>query len=321
MNNKIDLTEQIRSSSRMMVRELGFMRSTLAATNYSPSSIHVLLEIEQNPTITPAQLAELLILEKSTISRLIQKLLCNGGIIESTNIEDGRLKNLSLTAKGKNLVNGIHRFGQQQVIFALEKLAVKQQQAVAEGITLYANALKQHRLKQTNDTAQFIDIQEGYRSGLIGKIPQIHAEFYFEHANFGEFFEKKIAMDVSEFINRIGEPCNQIWSAIHNNHIVGSIAIDGQDLACGHAHLRWFILDPKCRGMRIGRLLLDKALSFCQTQSFKAIELWTFKGLNTAARLYQQAGFKLVQEQEGSQWGTSVIEQHYIKNLNMNKIS
>ncbi len=191
MNNKIDLTEQIRSSSRMMVRELGFMRSTLAATNYSPSAIHALLEIEQNPTITPAQLAELLILEKSTISRLIQKLLCNGEIIESTNIEDGRLKNLSLTAKGKNLVNGIHRFGQQQVIFALEKLTVKQQQAVAEGITLYANALKQHRLKQTNDTAQFIDIQEGYRSGLIGKITQIHAEFYFEHANFGEFFEKK----------------------------------------------------------------------------------------------------------------------------------
>lgn len=132
------------------------------------------------------------------------------------------------------------------------------------------------------------------------------------------FFEKQIATGVSEFIDRIGEPCNQIWSAVHNNHIVGSIAIDGQDLANSHAHLRWFILDQKYRGMGAGKLLLDKALAFCQMQSFNAVELWTFKGLSAAAKLYQQAGFQLFQEQEGAQWGTSVIEQHYIKNLNVN---
>lgn len=51
MNNKIDLTEQIRSSSRMMVRELGFMRSTLAATNYSPSAIHACLKSNKIPPL------------------------------------------------------------------------------------------------------------------------------------------------------------------------------------------------------------------------------------------------------------------------------
>jgi hypothetical protein len=39
------LITEIRRSSRLMVRELGFMNSTLAATDYSPSAVHTLLEI------------------------------------------------------------------------------------------------------------------------------------------------------------------------------------------------------------------------------------------------------------------------------------
>nr|WP_282557545.1 hypothetical protein [Providencia burhodogranariea] len=81
-------------------------------------------------------------LEKSSIIRLIQKLIKNNEITELTNPEDGRVKKLLLTSKGKELVNHIHLFGQQQVSSALKQLALKQQQTVADGITLYANASK-----------------------------------------------------------------------------------------------------------------------------------------------------------------------------------
>ncbi|MCW2255606.1 ribosomal protein S18 acetylase RimI-like enzyme [Providencia alcalifaciens] len=81
-----------------------------------------------------------------------------------------------------------------------------------------------------------------------------------------------------------------------------------------HAHLRWFILDQECRGIGVGKLLLSKALAFCQAQQFDAVELWTFKGLNAAIKLYDQSGFQLEKEEKGSQWGAPVIEQHYIKN-------
>ena len=40
------LINEIRVASRLMVRELGFMNATLAATDYSPSAVHTLLEIE-----------------------------------------------------------------------------------------------------------------------------------------------------------------------------------------------------------------------------------------------------------------------------------
>ncbi|WPH96169.1 GNAT family N-acetyltransferase [Klebsiella pneumoniae] len=40
--------------------------------------------------------------------------------------------------------------------------------------------------------------------------------------------------------------------------IVGSLAIDGEDLGQQEAHLRWFILDDSCRGTGIGRRLLSE---------------------------------------------------------------
>ncbi|PIN63827.1 hypothetical protein CKQ90_29775, partial [Klebsiella pneumoniae] len=51
------------------VRELGFMSTTLAATHYSPSAVHTLLEVSMRGEMTAAQLVTLLGLEKSSVSR------------------------------------------------------------------------------------------------------------------------------------------------------------------------------------------------------------------------------------------------------------
>lgn len=61
-----------------MVRELGFMQSTLTATDYSASAVHALIEIDEKQQVTSAQLAQFLGLEKSSISRMIAKLLQAG---------------------------------------------------------------------------------------------------------------------------------------------------------------------------------------------------------------------------------------------------
>lgn len=58
------LIDEIRTASRLMVRELGFMRATLAATDYSPSAVHTLLEISLRGAMTAAQLVQILGLGK-----------------------------------------------------------------------------------------------------------------------------------------------------------------------------------------------------------------------------------------------------------------
>jgi hypothetical protein len=58
---------------------------------------------------------------------------------------------------------------------------------------------------------------------------------------------------------------------------------------------------------------LNQALAFCDEQRFAAIRLWTFKGLDVARKLYEDAGFVLETEQEGQQWGRLVVEQCFVR--------
>lgn len=81
-------------------------------------------------------------------------------------------------------------------------------------------------------------------------------------------FEAKVAAGVAEFSDRLDKPCNQIWLAVMNGRIMGSVAIDGEDLAPGEAHLRWFILDDGCRGRGVGKKLLTEAMRFATAWVF-----------------------------------------------------
>lgn len=69
------LINHIRSASRLMVRELGFMQATLAATDYPPSSVHTLVELGSRDSLTAVELVALLGLEKSSVSRMVRKLV------------------------------------------------------------------------------------------------------------------------------------------------------------------------------------------------------------------------------------------------------
>ncbi|MFT3815165.1 MAG: helix-turn-helix domain-containing GNAT family N-acetyltransferase [Acidovorax sp.] len=307
------LIEQIRSASRTMVRELGFMESTLAGTSYSPSAVHALLEMENQGAMTSAQLVQVLGLEKSSVSRMAGKLMEAGEIMEGPDAQDGRAKKLALTPKGRSTVAGIHAYGEMQVRSALEHLDPVQRQAVAQGLSAYARALKNCRLGGREKSDHGVTIAAGYVPGMVGRIVEMHATFYSRHSNFGQFFESRVASGLAEFAGRLDKACNSIWTAQQGGRVVGSVAMDGEDLGNNHAHLRWFILDDGCRGGGIGRKLLGEALGFADGQGFAATQLWTFKGLDTARRLYESFGFELVHEEPGEQWGSRVTEQQFTR--------
>ena len=121
----------LRASSRLLVRELGFMSSSLAGTSYSISAVHAIVEIglheqrakqsqDQNTPsagpgskskstsagITAATLCTELNLEKSSVSRLLKKLVEAGEVSEGYG-DDAREKVLRLTEKGRETLKGI----------------------------------------------------------------------------------------------------------------------------------------------------------------------------------------------------------------------
>ncbi len=53
---ELALIDDIRAASRLMVRELGFMDATVAASDYPPSAVHTILEIGIRGPMTSGEL-------------------------------------------------------------------------------------------------------------------------------------------------------------------------------------------------------------------------------------------------------------------------
>jgi GNAT superfamily N-acetyltransferase len=151
----------------------------------------------------------------------------------------------------------------------------------------------------------------GYLPGCIGRIIELHATYYHPNWGFGLFFEARVAKEMSEFLSRFDETRDGFWTICLNHQVEGSIAIDGIKATTEGAHLRWFILSPETRGRGFGNQLMEEAISFCKKRGFTKVCLCTFEGLHAARHLYEKFGFKLVEEEEGTQWGTKVIEQKF----------
>lgn len=310
------LIEPIREASRQLVRELGFLRPTLAQTALPPSVVHAVIELGQPDPLTARALAGRLGLEKSSVSRLLRKLVEAGLVAEAASPGDGRAKLLSLTPDGAALLARVHGFARRQVADALAQLAPAAQQQVLDGLTAYAGALR----RSAPVPPAAIEIRSGYQPGVLGRLVSLQAAHYAAAAGFGQVFESLLARGLAEFAGRLGQGPNGLWTAWRAGEAaaLGGIAIDGEDLNAGatgdrRAHLRWFILADAARGSGTGRRLLQAALDFCDAQGFRETELWTFRGLDAARRLYEAAGFTLVEERPGDQWGSTVTEQRFLR--------
>ena len=156
-----------------------------------------------------------------------------------------------------------------------------------------------------------LDIHQGYQSGCIGRISELHASFYSAHAGFGSYFEAKVARELSDFVERLDAARDGLWLARVDGRIEGSIAIDGIDAANKGAHLRWFIVSDALRGSGAGHQLINAALAFSRAKEYPRVYLWTFAGLHAARHLYEKRGFRLAEEATGEQWGTRVTEQRF----------
>jgi len=155
----------------------------------------------------------------------------------------------------------------------------------------------------------------GYFPGVIGEITQMHAVYYHENWGFDITFETQVGRELSEFLANFQKGRDGFWAARSDNRFAGAVAIDGSLTRTEGARLRWFIVEPGSQGSGIGRRLIEHALAFCREAHHKTVFLWTFKGLEAARRLYEQAGFVLDEEHDVEQWGGVIREQKFVLTL------
>jgi GNAT superfamily N-acetyltransferase len=169
----------------------------------------------------------------------------------------------------------------------------------------------------TRPSADAITIRPGPRPGDLGAVLTMHGTLYAGEYGFDERFEAHVARGLAGFAEALGNArddagtpaAGTLWLAERADEAVGSIALTNEGGGVGQ--LRWFLVAPAARGTGLGRRLLRTLLEHAREQGFRHVKLWTVHPLTTAARLYQEEGFRCTERRSARQFGQDLDELRY----------
>ncbi|MFI0356875.1 GNAT family N-acetyltransferase [Actinomadura sp. 9N407] len=149
--------------------------------------------------------------------------------------------------------------------------------------------------------------------GDLGWVVQAHGEVYAEQFGWDGGFEALVARIVADYAEQNDPVREAAWIAEVDGRRVGCVfCVDGGE---GTAKLRILLVHPSARGLGIGSRLVDECLRFAQEAGYREITLWTNDVLVSARRIYQAAGFELVDEEPHRSFGHDLVGQHWSRSL------
>lgn len=138
-----------------------------------------------------------------------------------------------------------------------------------------------------------VSYREGFQPGFLGRIAQLHGEYYARAWGSGVPFEAQMARELCDFSEAYDPGRDLLLTAHLDGLLVGSIAINRSQSESSGAQLRWYIIAEGYHGRGIGRSLLERTLAFCREREFESVFLWTVEGLPESRHLYESVGFRV----------------------------
>lgn len=148
-----------------------------------------------------------------------------------------------------------------------------------------------------------------YYPGAVRDVVGLHIEYYAQDWGFGLPFETKVAAELSAFLQRYNPDHHLFVTLRKDGQLIGTVSVDGDDP--DGAHLRWFVMSDRSRGMGLGNLLMQVTLDFCSHIGVQKAWFTTFAGLDAARHLYEKYKFQMVSETPNDQWDGGVTERRY----------
>ena len=118
-----------------------------------------------------------------------------------------------------------------------------------------------------------------------------------------------VAQIVAHFINNYDPAKERCWIAEMSGEIVGCVfVVKSSDTV---AKLRLLLVEPKARGLGLGTRLVEECIRFARRADYNTLTLWTNSVLVAARHIYEEHGFKLVEEEEHHSFGHDLVGQNW----------
>jgi DNA-binding MarR family transcriptional regulator/GNAT superfamily N-acetyltransferase len=278
--------DRARRFSRFWTREIGLLHEGVLQTQHSLTEARVIFELGQVPETTAAALVKVLGLDAGHLSRVLSTLERSGIVARKRSPADGRRQLLSLAPAGLALYAELDQRSTEQASALLERLPPGAQQRL-----LAAMATIEELLGEGREVAPLV--LRPPLPGEYGWVIQRHGALYAREYGFDTSFEALAAQIVAEFAAHHDPARERAWIAALDGEPVGSVFC--VDLGDGVAKLRLLLVEPAARGRHVGSQLVDECIRFARAVGYRELTLWTQRQLEGARRIYERAGFELVE--------------------------
>lgn len=300
------LTNEIsifRRFNRMYTRFIGTLNEGLLNSSYSLAEARVLYELATRDAPKAREIADELGMDAGYLSRLLGKFERDGLLKRTASAQDGRYAELTLTARGRSAFKKLNALSDKQAQVILQDLPP------SASIQLVDCMRTIEGLLTNNDQRRQPYILRPHRVGDMGWIVYREGLGYAEQYGWDETFEALVARIVDQFITNFDPARERCWIAEIDGQNVGHIFLVKHPDEQGTAKLRLLFVEPSARGMGLGDALVKECLRFARTAGYEKVVLWTQSILVGAHRIYERAGFRLVNETPHRSFGKDLVGQ------------
>lgn len=293
--------EAVRRFSRFYTRRIGVLQDGYNGTEFSLSEARIIYELAHREAATASELSRELGLDPGYLSRILKSFQERGLVQRQTSDVDARQYLLSLTELGQQRFAELNARSRGDMARMLSGLTPRQQQRLIHAMSEIETLLS----AEPEHGAPYI--LRPHQPGDIGWAVQKHGELYAREYGWDDSFEALAAEVGAKFLRDFDAKKERAWIAEKDGENVGFVMLIKQSDEV--AKLRMLLVDPKARGLGLGKRLVEECVRFARNRGYKKITLWTNDVLVTAIHIYKQCGFKLVAEEHHRSFGHDLVGQ------------
>lgn len=294
---------EVRRFNRFFTRRIGVLREGLLHTPYTLTEARLLLEIARRDAPNASELSRGLGLDPGYLSRTLARLEGRGLIERVRSGDDGRRRLLSLTTAGEDAFSLLDARSREEIGEMLGGLSEDHQLRLLDAMQTIERILDED-FKYSGPF--FLRTHE---PGDMGWVVQRHGVLYAREYGWDEHFEALVAQIVADFVNRYDPAGERCWIAEMNGEVVGCVFVvrDSETVA----KLRLLLVEPKARDLGLGTRLVEECIRFARRAGYDTLTLWTNSVLVAARGIYEEHGFRLVEEEPHHSFGKDLIGQNW----------